>query len=213
MATQSEILFGDVGYTGAQPAEGLARFADLDYYRAKILEFQVQLNALAATADTILSLRDQVQEGDLRDGLDAWLADFYDNRGRLQLAADAVNAASTGADALGIRIPSISMPQQLSALPPAVLALIAAAAAGVAWSISYAIAKVSEARALVSRNELLATLPDDQKAAAIAASDQIATAQANAGGPLANIANVVKWLAIGAAVWFSFRALQGIGGQ
>lgn len=208
-ATDREILYGDAGYTGETVDAGsLARFADADYYRGKILEFQQYLNALAATADTLQALGGQVSGTALAADIDAWLADLLSNRMALMVAAETVNAAAQSINALGGRMPVLAIPQNLSALPVAAIAAIAAAIAGTAWAISYAVEKMSAARALIARKETLALLPEDARAAALAADQQIAAVQASAMGPLGAIMNVVKWAAIGVAAFFAYKAIR-----
>lgn len=206
--TEKEILYGDVGYESSLPSEGVGRFADLDYYRNKIREFQVHLNALAATADTMTELRSQVSDPNLLAEIDDWLADFGSNRNALFAAAEAVNVAADGANALGVRMPVVQIPQRLAALPPLAIAAIAGAVAGTAWAISYAVDRVAAARAIVARNETLALLPEEERAAALAADQKIEFAQRNAESGISAIANVVKWIAIGVAAWFGYRAVR-----
>lgn len=206
--TEKEILYGDTGYEGSIPSESVSRFADLDYYRNKIREFQVHLNALAATADTMTELRSQVSDPNLIAEIDDWLADFGSNRNALFAAAEAVNVAADGANALGVRMPVVQIPQRLAALPPLAIAAIAGAVAGTAWAISYAVDRVAAARAIVARNETLALLPEEERAAALAADQKIELAQRNAESGISAIAHVVKWIAIGVAAWFGYRAVR-----
>lgn len=209
--TDKELLYGDPGYTGeVVSASELSRFADPDYYRQKVLEFQSQLNALAASADTLLALRDQVTDSGLVESIDAWLADFYDRKGTLLLVAEGVNAAAQTANAAGVRMPVVSVPQQLAAFPPLVLAAIAGAAAGVAWAIAYAVDKIAQAVSLTTQKETIALLPENERAAALAASQKIQQAQANAQSALGSIAGLVKWIAIGLALFFGYRAIREV---
>lgn len=209
--TDKEALYGDTGYTGEVVDQTeLSRFADPDYYRQKVLEFQSQLNALAAAADEMLALRDQVSNPQLRDAIDAWLQDFYDRKLQLSLVAEGVNAAAQTANAAGVRMPVVSIPQQLAAFPPLVIAAIAGAAAGIAWAISYAIGKISEAAAITGQKETLALLPENERAAALRANQNIQLAQTNAQSMFASISGILKWVAIGFVVFFGWRALQGV---
>lgn len=207
--TEKEIQYGDIGYEGSVPPdEGVSRFADLDYYRNKIREFQIHLNALAATADTLTELRERVSDPNLISEIDAWLADFAGNRSALFAAAEAVNLAANSANAVGVRMPVLQIPQGLAALPPLAIAAIAGAVAGTAWAISYAVERVAAARALVSRNEMLALLPENERAAALAAEQKIEAAQRNAESGVSAIAGAVKWIALAVAAWFGYKAIR-----
>jgi len=206
--TEREILYGDVGYTGDVPSEGISRFAEPDYYRAKIREFQVHLNTLAATADALRELRQRVSDPALASDIDAWLDDFESNRNALLLAAEAVNAAAQSANAVGLRMPVLQVPSQLAALPPLAIAAIAGAVAGTAWAVSYAIDRVAAARALITRKETLALLPEEERAAALAADQKIELAQRNAQSVIGNVADIVKWIALGVGIWFAYKAVR-----
>jgi hypothetical protein len=206
--TEKELLYGDSGYTGDVADEGISRFADLDYYRNKIREFQVHLNALAATADTLTELRAQTSNPALAEDIDAWLADFEANKTALLVAAEAVNAAAQSANTLGVRMPVLQIPQRLAALPPLAIAAIAGAVAGTAWAVSYAIDRVAAARAVITRKETLALLPEEERAAALAADQKIELAQRNAQTFVGSVADIVKWIALGVAGWFVYKALS-----
>lgn len=207
--TEREILYGDAGYTGeVTDSAGVSRFADLDYYRNKVREFQIHLNTLAATADTLSELREQTTNEELAAEIDAWLDDFASNKSALYAAAEAVNVAAQSANAVGVRMPVLQIPQQLAALPPLAIAAIAGAVAGTAWAVSYAIEKVAAARELVTRKQMLELLPEEERAAALAADQKIALAQASAEGPIGSIANAVKWIALAVAGWFVWKAIS-----
>lgn len=214
MPTQNEILYGDEGYTGEVVDSGsVTQYADIDYYRNKIREFQSYLNALATTGDQMSALLPQVSDADLSSSISTWLSDLQSNTGALRLAAQTVNAAAEGANAFGVRMPVLSIPQQLAALPLAAVAAIAGAVAGTAWAVSYAIAKMQDAQVILSNNQTIANAPPEQQAAIAASLSKIQSAQAGAsGGWLGSLSNIVMWGAIAVAAWFGFKAFRELRG-
>lgn len=195
-------------YTGeCYDPNSLARFASLDYYRDRIREFQVSLNALDTAAQEmrrIVAL--PIPPAEYAQAVD-WLMDFESTRSRLVTAAQAINLASDSANALGLRMPVLSIPQNLRAVPPVAIAAVAAAIGAGAWALAYATDKIVAYRAIAQRTALILSLPEAERAAVAAGMQRVDLAQAQA-SPLSQIANIVKWLALGVAGWFAFRAAQ-----
>ena len=181
----------------------------MDYYRNKILEFQNYLNGLAATSDIMLQLIQSADpSSDLYASLHNWLADLQNNTIALQIAAGAVNTAAEGANALGARVPELSIPQSLAALPIIAIAAIAAAVAGTAWAVSYAVGKMEDAKVILSTNQTIAGAPPDQQAAVASALSKVQAAQASAASPWGTLSTLAMWAGIAVAAWFGFKAFQ-----
>lgn len=195
-------------YTGeCYDPNSLSRFASLDYYRDRIREFQVSLNALDAAAEEMRRIAAlPLPPAEYAQAFD-WLNDFENTRGRMVLAAQAINLAADSANALGVRMPVLSIPQNLRAVPPVAIAAVAAAVGAGAWAFAYAADKIAAYKAIAQRTALILSLPEEQRAAVAAGMQRVDLAQAQA-SPLSQIANIVKWVALGVAGWFAFRAIQ-----
>lgn len=214
--TEKETLYSDPGYTGSDvDPNSLTRFADLDYYRNKILEFQKAMNAADETIQSLTLLLDQIGtfQGPLLpddqfaiDDARAILDEFNGKKGQFRAAATAINAASETANALGVRMPVVSVPQTLQLAPIAIAAIAGAVALGASLIIWLAGA-IPRARAAAGRVAMIESMPAELKAEAIKREQEIALAEAHASeSPLVSIAGVVKWVAIGAAIWFGYQA-------
>ena len=181
----------------------------LDYYRQKALEFQQVVNALDRTAQAVDALIRELPAGELVDELIAERSIMEDKKGQLKLAAEAINFAANGLNAVGVNFPKINMPQNLGAIPLALAGAAAAAVAAAAALIVWGKEWIAGVNQRLRNAELLASVPDADKgkvAQAILTTD-VALAQANE-SPLASIAGIVKWLAIGAVAFFAYQAFQ-----
>jgi len=204
MPTVKEILYGDAGYTGAEPEASLF---SLDYYRNKVREFQDSLNRTAAIADAFSSLPPDALDSASYDAVVDWLNDYYARRGWILDAAEGVNLLAQGANAVGLRFPVVSAPAGLAALPPLVAIAGVAALAAIVAVVEWSAVKQAEARNIAGQIEIAATLPADQRAAALQAVQAVQTV-AEQSGISATIANTVKWavLAFGAYLAAKFIA-------
>jgi hypothetical protein len=190
-------------YTGeCYDPESIARFAEPDYYRNKIREFQQTLDSLSQTASQMQQLA--AIDSPERDLIESWLADYESKRWQFVTTAEAVNAAAEAANAAGLRMPVLSIPQGLAAAP-LLVAGVAGAVAVAAGLIAWATERIAQAREIASRMAMIEDLPEDQRAAALAAEQKIALAQATS-SPITQIADIVKWVALGVAAFFAFRA-------
>jgi hypothetical protein len=205
----SSLIYGDPGYAGDTfDPESLTRFADADYYRNKISEFQATLNAVDLASAQLRRVYEI-------DGLpeDIWyealslLNDYESRRGQFVLAAEAINLASAAANAAGFRMPVVSLPQTLG-IAPIALAGIGAAVAGAAALITWGVAWINGAHATAMRIGMLETLAPEDRAKAVAAALEIERAQAAADNPLSTIALTVRWIAIAAVGFFVWKAYQ-----
>lgn len=208
IVTPNQSIYGNAGYSGTVVDTGIAQYAEPQYYRDKITEFQTTMNAVAATADQMSAL---VSLPDLDDAtradVQSWLDDFASKKTEFTLAAEAINVGAQTANAAGLTMPVLAIPAALGFAPLAIAALAAAIAAA-AYLISWGLQAIANAQATVARIRAIQSLPPDQQAVAIAAEQGIAAAAAKAQSPLSSIANVVKWIAIGAAIYFGFQAFK-----
>lgn len=205
-------FYDDASYTGEMPDAGsLTRFASLDYYRDQIRRFQVALNELDATAVAMREFASLAIPPAEYDAAVAWLTDYEENRGRAIATAEAINFAANAANAVGIRMPVVSWSQRGGLGNPLMIAGVAAAIGAGAWFLSYAIDKISEAKRITTLRDILASLPEDQRAAALKVEQEIELAKTRAENPISAIANAVKWIALAAAGYFAYRAFADRG--
>ena len=176
-----------------------------DYLRAKIIELQVMMNSLdeshraadAALSSGALTLDSQEQ-------LATVMAQYLEKRDWLRGIAQSVNVAAEAANAVGLRMPVLAIPRTLGAVPLVGLAVvIATAAAAITWGQEVVVAYNERLR----RAQLIEAATPEQRARvidAIASSD--AATQASQGGVVAQVAPLLKWLALGAAAWVAYQA-------
>lgn len=210
----SSLLYGDEGYAGdTYDPESLTRFADADYYRQKIREFQATLNAVDAAAAQLRRVYeiDGLPEEVWYDAL-SMLNDYEGRRTQFVLTAEAINLASAAANASGFRMPSVSLPQTLG-IAPLALAGVGAAVAGAAALIAWGVAWINGAHATAMRIAMLESLAPEDRAKAVNAALEIERAQAAADNPLSTIALTVRWVAIAAVGFFVWKAYQGYSGK
>lgn len=210
MATDAELIYGDPGYEGdTYDPESITRFADADYYRAKIAEFQQTLNNVDAAYRQLAQI---YQIPGLSEDIwyEALLAieDYNARRSQFVITAEAINAASAAANMAGFRMPVVSIPQTLG-LAPLALAGVGAAVAGAAALIVWGVEWIRGANAIAMRISMLETLsPGDRALAVNAALETERILAQTEAGPLANIAGIVKWAGIGLAAFFLYRAFE-----
>ncbi len=203
-------VIGDDG-TGA-PAVASPSMFSADYYRAKINEFQTVINSLDSAALIVRYMIDEDIDPELTAELQASIAAYESKKGAFRVAAETLNFAINGANSLGAQLPTINA--NLSGIPLAYAAAIAAGVAGAAALIVWGRDWIESNRQLTMRAITLGAITDPNKRAAVAAHVAGLDAAANAasGSPLASIAGIVKWVAIGALAWFAFQAYQKHGG-
>ena len=178
-----------------------------NYFREKALEFQQLVNSLDATAREVDMLIGALPESALLDELIEQRAELEGKKGQIKLVAEAINFAANGLNMLGANMPEIKWPTTLGAAPlvaaGAAAGAIAAAAAIIVWGKAW----IDGVNQRLRNAELLASVPEQDRgkvAQAILKTD-VALAQANE-SPLASIAGVVKWVAIGAVAFFAYQA-------
>jgi hypothetical protein len=203
MPTVKEILYGDVGYAGADTDPSIF---SLDYYRNKVREFQDSLNRTAAIAEAFEAMPVWALDDTSRQEINSWLSDYYARRAWIIEAANGVNLLAQGANAVGIRFPVVSVPTGLNALPPllaiAGIAALTAIVAVVEWSAT----KQAQAKLIADQITLIATVPEDQRAALLTGIQNVQNVAAQ-GSISATIANSLKWIVIAAGVFVAGKLL------
>lgn len=190
----------------------------VDYYRAKLAEFQSMMVALDQTATAARNILPLAQEAAsvnddlarLQDDILASLAEFDAKKGSFKTAAEALNFAINGVNVFGANLPNLRVPSGLGVLP-------AAAAAAIAGGLAVAAALIVWGRAWIDgmnqRAKIIAvsgaiTDPAKRDAALAEALKIEAAAQSAQESPLSNIAGIVKWVGIAAVAYFALQAFQ-----
>lgn len=195
------------GYTGlgldtivdqADPS----KFFTSAYYADQIVKFQSAMNQLDDTYFTftqLLPTLDPVADAASITAIQQWLSDYADKKTEIQAVAATINGiVSTVNTVTGAGLPTVVKPQSLAFAPIAVVG-IAAAVAAAAAIIAWAAEQIVTAQNITAQ---IQSLPPDQRAAALA--------QINAANPstLSSISSIVMWVAIGAMVWFGYKAFS-----
>ena len=177
------------------------------YFAEKAREFQQLVNALDATDREVDQLIGALPESALLDELVEQKAALEGKKGQIKLIAEAVNFAANGLNQLGANLPTINLPQTLGAAPLVVAGAAAAAVAAAAAIIVWGKAWIDGINQRLRNAELLASVPEVDRArvAEAALRTDVAVAQANQ-SPLASVAGIVKWVAIGAVAFFAYQA-------
>lgn len=197
---------GDVSYTGETGESSLSA----QYYRNKVTEFQTVLDALDRGA---MAARAAIESGaldwDTEQALADQLADYDARKFTLRTTAEAINAGAAAWNAMGGRMPSLSIPSGLGLVPVIPLALIAAVATA-ATLIVWGRAWLQGVNDRLQAAQLLAAIDDPEKRAQVAsaAMQAASAAQAAESSPIASIANVAKWVSIAALAFIGWRAYQ-----
>lgn len=194
------------GWAVAQASDA-AQSQDVGYFTRKINEFQGMVYDLDTTE---ANLRSFIQDYNITDDVLLDQLDAFDSKKTvIRGAAEALNLAVASINAIGGNLPSVRLPQGLAAVPVAALAAaagaVAVAAALIVWGRDW-IAGVNDR---LKTREVLSQIPESQRGAA--ASDLLrieATARSAGSSPLANVANIVKWAAIAAGIYFAFQAFN-----
>jgi len=186
----------------------------LDYYRQKAAEFQQLLNALDTTNNELVQLIRSLPNTLMRDELIAQQSELLDKKDKLRVVAEAMNFVANGLNGLGLQVPTLKLPMTLGAVPlalgAAAAAAIFAAAALITWGRDW-IAGVNER---LRDAQLLESVPEAQRGDVAKAIMQTEQAKALAdASPLAAVAGMVKWLAIGAIAFFAYQAYTHYAGR
>jgi len=190
-----------------EEARDAAKGQDVGYFTRKISEFQAMVFDLDTTE---ANLRSFIQDYNINDSV---LLDFLDSfdlkKDVFRATAEALNLAVAGINAVGGNLPSVRLPGGLAAVPVLALAGAAAAVAGAAALIVWGREWILGVNDRLKTREVLSQIPEAQRGQA--ASDLLrieATARSAEISPLGNVANIVKYLAIAAGVYFAFQAFS-----
>jgi hypothetical protein len=198
------------GYTG--PAtdaivdqDNPSKYFTSQYYADQIAQFQASLIQLDQTAQVLqnLAASPDISATDLAP-IAAWLDDYHNKKTQVQATAATVNGIVKTVNLVGAGFPQVSLPATLSQWQPVAVVGLAAAVAATAAVISWASEKIATAHAIT---EQIASLPADQRAAALS---QITQANPST---LSSVSSIVMWLAIGAVVWFGYKAYSEYSGS
>lgn len=180
---------------------------DIGYFQTKVIEFQQMMTDLDRTASAVKELKSLGIED---DQLDQALVEFDAKKSSFRTAAEALNFAVNGLNKFGGNLPTVAVPSGLGVVPvvaiAAVSGAVAVAAALIVWGRDW-IAGVNN-RATIALS--LSNITDPQQRAQAAAAVARIAAQNDSAqeSPLGNIANIVKWVAIAAVVYFAVAAYQ-----
>ncbi len=181
----------------------------LDYYRAKVTEYQSVLNALDGGYQAALSA---LEISGLDPGtvvaLNGAISEFQSKRWTLKATAEAINMGAAVVNAAGGRMPQLSIPGTLGfapiALPLAAIVAVGTAATLIVWGQSW-LRGVNDRLKTAQLLEAQAT-PEARQALAISIqkADQAASESESTG--FAALAPLLKWGAIGIGAFMLWRA-------
>lgn len=197
---------GEVGPHDDLSYEGPSSAVSLDYFRQKYGEFQQCMNA----ADQAYNAGLLVHQISPSEEIDALLLDYEQRSAGVKATAEALNAGAAAVNAMGGRMPVLSIPATLGLppllLPAAVVAGVAAAATYVGWSLGYvsamtrAIEVVNESTAdAESKAEITRQLQRSRDAARI-----------GSGTSLALFSGPLKIIALGALAFLAYKAFNDV---
>lgn len=176
----------------------------LDYYRQKIVEFQTVMDAMDGAAQIMRTTIDQEISPEITETMQAALASYDMKKGAFRTAAEAINFAVNGANQIGANLPTLRA--NTLGLAPVVLAAISGAVATVAALVVWGRDWINEANNRL-RIQLESVTDPEARARLVAHSMQLdSVAKSASASPLASVAGIVKWVAIGALAWFAYRA-------
>ena len=197
----------DASYTGDVSNSAWS----MDYYRSKITDFQ---SVLQAVDQGYRAAQSALASGGLdattADELQVMCDDYLSRRFTLKATAEAINAGAAAFNAMGGRLPSLSIPAGLGlapALPFAAIAAIGTAAVLISWGRDW----IRGVNDRLKTAQLLAAQESPEKAASlaqsIAQSDAAIAIAENSG--VAALAPVLKWGAFALGAWLLWKALHG----
>lgn len=201
---------GNVISDDADPRPVAASPVQLDYYRAKVAEFQTMLIQLDTVSEIASGLLWSAEADDPEFSADIqfMLDEFDTKKSTFRTVAEALNFGIEGINRLGVDFSKVAIPKGLGAVPLAAAAGIAGALALAASLIVWGRDWIAGVNERAKRAQLLdlITNPDRKSSVAenLARLDQAQSAADSS--PLGSIATMIKWGAIAAAVWFAYSA-------
>lgn len=197
----------DASYGGVQSTSALS----LDYYREKYREFQSVMSALDTAWQSARAALSVTDDPDMIEFLENWLAAFDSKKFTMRATAEAMQLGANTVNALGGRMPSLSIPATLGlpqlAMPAAAIAAVATAGVLMVWGYQ-AIKGLNER--LKFQQALDAQVSPEKAgelAASIAQSDS-ALAIADA-APLSTLAPLLKWGGFALLAFIAYKAITG----
>jgi hypothetical protein len=194
----------------AQPTENASALS-MTYVNGKIREFQLTLNALDQGYQAALTVAGSpaIYDDDLRGAMIQSVNDFQSKKWMLRTTAEALNAGAAAVNAMGGRMPQLSIPGTLGALPLALpfaaVAALGTAATLIVWGRDW-LRGVNDRLKTAQLLDAQATPEAKQELARSIAQTDAAIATAEANG-FAALAPVLKWVAIGVGGWMLYRTI------
>ena len=190
----------------ANDARAQATTVTPSYFQQKIADFQNLLYNLDAGAAALWTLYefDDGSNPEYTAKLEAQLQAYDDKKGEFKMAAEAMNAAIGGYNALGGELPSINIPAGLGVAPLVIGVGVLAVVAGLT---TFGIAWLKSSAELTRLNTNYAAISDPEKRSTAAAAQlQIEGAAREAeGGTMSQVASIAKWIAIAALGYFALQ--------
>ena len=185
----------------------------LDYYRQKVVEFQDILNQMDAVANIANSISWETEDTQLAADMDAYLLDFDNKKGSFRTAAEALNFAINGINAVGADFPKLTVPQGLGVVPlvaaAGVAGALAVAAALIIWGRDWIAGVSARAKLGLQLDAIKDPAQRARLAERLALLDQAqSVAEAS---PITSVASIVKWVAIAAVAYFAIQSYKAIG--
>lgn len=193
----------DDGSYGGETDPGMF---SVQYYRDKATQFQTVMNSLDQALYALGEARDVLDDNDT-ESIAQWESlwtDAMNRREWIRGAAEAVNLASEGLNAVGVRFPMLSVPSTLQGAPlVAVAAAIAVTAAVVSWAYGWFDSVTSFMKTAIIMNKV----KDPDKAAILFTEMETAKIKANSSAT-SSIADMIKWVGIGVAGYLVYKELD-----
>lgn len=187
--------------------------SEIGYLQRKVNEFQAVLYSVDETATALEQmLVMDISEDDVNE-IQAQLSEYYTRRSAFKFAAESFNALASMINSVGGSMPSVNIPAGLGLAPLAIPLATAAAIAGAAILVSFGVGWVTSSRDLASRIAMNISDPQKRDAALVKASEIAAASDATMGGGLGQVANIIKWLAIGGAAYIVYQMVNQQSGK
>lgn len=196
-------VIGDDGASAPAPAPAPSMLS-LDYYRQKIVEFQSVMDAMDSAARIMRTTIDDEISSEVTEAMQDSLAAYELKKSAFRAAAEGINFAVNGANALGANLPSLRA--NTLGIAPALIAAVSGAVAVVASLVVWGRDWVNESNNRLRILLETTTDPVARERLALRALELDGARNAAAVSPLASVAGIVKWTALAALAWFAYRA-------
>jgi hypothetical protein len=193
-------LDSDVGISQVKPQ-------DVGYWQGKIIEFQNTLDMMDRSASQLEDLLVMdISEASVLE-IQNLLSQYYERKTTFKFAAEAYNMISSTANSLGANMPGIKLPSGLGFPAFVIPAVYAAAIAGGAAIISFAIGwNVSSERA--AYNAIMSITDEKMRNDALARKSKVDADNSSSGGTIGVVANIAKYAAIAAVLYFGYKVYK-----